>query len=566
MRVLSLSKGAIATSAFLVGLVFFVLASCAAAAAANFTLLAAPPTSHQPAGAKSPTPPLNVPAAQAPTTSAAPSAAPGIAIIPGDGMNLAIVDQVDPHYVVVKLTSPAHNWFAGTFTNLPTDNPVTIGLSMEGNDTGGNKADVSKWVGLAPVMTYADPTRYETYEWYAKDAQGRWVSGDPFKTRRERYAGTGKVPDQSAIPADLAGQFLSPDGKYWQPWREVDRADFTFRTGQYVFRIVQKFSRPEATVAMRIPYTYTYLETFIEHLLEDKAPGVYVDEIGRTPGQRMLQAIRVEDLDSTAAAADRKAVLVIAREHATEPAGSWALQGILTSLLTGTAASKQFRKDTTFIFIPIQDPDGSADSIFDRTTEWMRHAWDPKIPPEMFDYAHYITRFVNGGRSIDMSMVLHNVEANGCQNVEANECQNVFCPFIDARFPQATQDFSRGLYDALKVGGYAVPDVDSTKDRGWRMYFRLYGWCAMNYGSFDLAYEVNDRYPANRLTLERLQGIGTVIADRVGGWTAGPEGLSWHKHALEVLAKRDKEREAHFKEFGITENQRNEVDLLVYGY
>ncbi|HOF88693.1 MAG TPA: hypothetical protein PLZ36_11415 [Armatimonadota bacterium] len=60
---------------------------------------------------------------------------PPIALTPQDGFNLDVVDQIHPHYVIVKLASPAHNWFAGTFTNLPTDKEVTIGLSMAGNDT-----------------------------------------------------------------------------------------------------------------------------------------------------------------------------------------------------------------------------------------------------------------------------------------------------------------------------------------------------------------------------------------------------------------------------------------------
>ena len=69
---------------------------------------------------------------------------PPIALIPQDGFNLEVVDQINPHYVIIKLASPAHNWFAGAFTNLPTDKDVTIGLSMAGNDTKGNAADVKK--------------------------------------------------------------------------------------------------------------------------------------------------------------------------------------------------------------------------------------------------------------------------------------------------------------------------------------------------------------------------------------------------------------------------------------
>ncbi len=182
----------------------------------------------------------------------APRTRPPIAITPSDGFSLEVVDQTTPHYVIVKLTSPAHNWLAGTFTHLPTDKDVTIGLSIAGNDTKSNAADVKKWQGLVPVMTYADPKQYETYKW---DAQGRWVSGDPFKQDEAKYAGTGKVPAQAVIPKDMAEQFLSADGKYWSAWREVDTAEAL--PGINVFRITQRFGQATATVAMRVPYTYT---------------------------------------------------------------------------------------------------------------------------------------------------------------------------------------------------------------------------------------------------------------------------------------------------------------------
>jgi len=217
---------------------------------------------------------------------------PPIAVSPQDGFNLEVVDQITPHYV--KLASPAHNWFAGTFTDLPTDKGVTIGLSMAGNDTRGNAADVKKWVGLVPVMTYADPTQYETYEWFIKDQDGRWVSGDPFKQGEARFAGTGKVPDQMVIPEEVAEQFLSADGQYWQAWREVDHAEAV--PGINVFRITQRFAYPTATVAMRVPYTYRFFQEFIQRLQTAKIAGVEIDLIGRTtPWFRKQHAIRTRE-------------------------------------------------------------------------------------------------------------------------------------------------------------------------------------------------------------------------------------------------------------------------------
>ena len=102
-----------------------------------------------------------------------------ITIIPQDGFNMTVDDQVNDHYVITRLTSPAHNWFAGTFADMPTDKDVTVGLAMAGRIPGINKLDVSKWEGLRPVITYGDPMKYETYEWFEQDvtrAMGEWGS------------------------------------------------------------------------------------------------------------------------------------------------------------------------------------------------------------------------------------------------------------------------------------------------------------------------------------------------------------------------------------------------------
>ena len=104
--------------------------------------------------------------------------------VPTDGANLVIIDALSPDNLVIKLDPPTHNLFFGNFVHLSTAGPTTFNLSMDGNDTERDVADTAKWVGLKPLFAYSDPTAYSSYEWFAKDASGRWVSGDPLKTRR----------------------------------------------------------------------------------------------------------------------------------------------------------------------------------------------------------------------------------------------------------------------------------------------------------------------------------------------------------------------------------------------
>jgi len=453
-----------------------------------------------------------------------------IQILPGDGMNLVIEEALTPHHLIVKLRPPAaHNWFSLQLTNLPTDQPVTIGFSMEGNNTAGNIADVKKWIGLSPVMTYGDPKRYEINEWFAKDAEGRWVSGDPLERGDARFAGDGPTPEQTVIPAEVAAEFLSKDGTYWQPWREIDEVEVLANIN--IFRIRHHFARPTATIAMRVPFTYTYLQQLIARLQAAQLPGVFVDEIGTTVQGNKLQVIRIEDpdvstplrifgyekslhpnkipivwVDYTAdkrVPDDQKVFLITAREHATEHASSHIVHGLLRMLIGENEVSQALRQHTTWLLIPIQDPDGSIVSSFDTMVDqFWQHSTNPvdnnPCPTEVLAYANYLRAFVNSGRPIAASVSWH--------NVECNEGENVFAPFITVSDEENTVLLNQQWFTALQDDGYLTGKA-SGNDRGY-MRLRLYGWCGDVYRSMPIAYEVNDRLPGQTLPLNRLENIG----------------------------------------------------------
>lgn len=481
---------------------------------------------------------------------------PPIQIIPGDSMNLKIVEQISSHYVVVQVDPPVHNWFAGTFTNLPTDKEVTIGLSMVGMDSKGNKADVSKWRGIMPVMTYADPEKYETYEWFSKDEQGRWVSCDPFKQgRAAQYAGNGKVPEQSVIPKEFAKQFLSADGKYWSAWREVDKAEAI--TTLNIFRCASKFALPEVTIAMRVPFTYTYQQQVIARLQAAKLPGVFVDEIGTTPGGRKLQVIRVENTSPGVVQTKKKTAMVIAREHATEHASSWAAFGILAEGLNRLYQHTIQPSDPTWLFVLIEDPDGATASIFDRMTEKFLDSDEAGTPPEVFDYARYMIDYVNSKQTIDISVAFH--------NVEANETPHLFSPFRERIYDTETLAFNRQYFALVSAENYSVASAEKSWGVGGAQN-RLYGWCS-RFGAFDLAYEVNDRNPSQRLSLQQLQHIGSLLQKHVLTWLPSTEGETLHNRAHALLEERSIKRAAYFEQHkDASPDHRTQYEMLILRY
>ena len=287
-----------------------------------------------------------------------------VRVISAEGLNLKIVrddtrDEAGCASIACTPCPPVHHWFAGTLDGLPTTHPVTVRLLMQGNDMPGNPATVSKWIGLYPFMTYADPAAYASYEWFTRGALGRWVTGDLCKRGVDRFAGTGPVPVQSTVPQQMAGQFLTRSGQFWTPWRRI--TDITLVPEENIFVFRHQFDMPTATIAMHLPYTYTYQQQVLQRLRAARFPGVFVDEIGITHEGRLLQVIRVEDptcptplcLDAIQRDAavlrapwidepldgrlkDHRVIVINAREHGTEHTSSWPLLGMLKALTADT--------------------------------------------------------------------------------------------------------------------------------------------------------------------------------------------------------------------------------------
>jgi len=424
--------------------------------------------------------------------SAQDGAPPPIATIPSDGFNMKVVEQPTPYYVVTTLDPPVFNWFAGTFTNLPTDKEVTIGLNMNGMDTFGGKADVSKWAQLWPVMTFADPNRRESYEWFQKDNKGRWVSGDPLKQGEARFAGTGEVPNQSVIPADVAKDFLSADGAYWQAWREVDRAEAVAQLN--IFRMTQRFAHPTATVAMRYPFPYALLQEYIDAIRLLQYNRFRIRVVGQSAEHRDLYAIEVKS--SRFFVKQPGTLLLYAREHGTEPDGSWAIVGILNAVLDGTLESWP-----RLSLIPILDPD----SVVACRYEGMINSFDQlDMTPESRALTAYARTLKDDHQYLDTAVGLH--------NVECGEAPNLWMPHADFMRWWAIEKIKKRIEDSATARKYTISSgVREMTFQG----NRFEGWVADKLHTVSLLYELNSRAPNARLTLKRLQEIGPLLVTGV---------------------------------------------------
>lgn len=476
--------------------------------------------------------------------------ASGLITVPHDGFNLVVTELLSPTYAILKLSVPNHGWFAGTFTNLPTEQPVTFGWSMDGNDDQ-YPADVTKWKGLRPVMTYADPTRYESYIGYTRRKDGRWIAANLFRTRKTADAGAGPLPSQTVIPEPLATQFLSTDGSTWYPWREMTTVQTLSNVN--IFRVTETFVQPTATLAMRVPYTYTYLQAFLEQLRQAKPAGVTIDIAGLTPEQRQLVVIRLEPPHLQSASKERPTILIYAREHATEPEGSWVIEGVLQWLLSHDAAAKTARQQCDWLLIPMLDPDCAAQA---RCASGDLFNANATTRTEGVAYATYLVNWIDAGHRLEVVINLH--------NVECTEGPNLFTPMVNAARETQIRPLQQPFFTAADKLGF------TTGQPGWSMVgyasFRLSGWCYNVFRTFDMFYEVNGRAPLSRLNPVQLRQIGNLLAQHsyavVGSPTMGSVRAEINKH----LSEREVARNKIWQRNGRDAQSRTVGELLTYGY
>ena len=441
-----------------------------------------------------------------------------VKVIDTAGCNIAIVEETDTNTYSLESTSGAHNWFAGVLEGLDTSNPTTFSLCMDGTGTPESPGDVSKWDGLWPVYTYGKYWDYNTYIYYTKNADGYWVSSDIFA--KDKLAGNGKTPEQKVILTELSEEFLSEDGNYWSAWQEIQ--DTKINVGSNIFTLTKQFNSPNTSLAMRIPYTYDYEYEYMKKLKQANVSGVTVHEIGKSIRNHNLYVVEVSD--STASEEelkDRRVVLMYANEDGDEPDGCWVVNGAMNHLIQGIQNNdkevKKILSEVTFLFIPLLDPVGWSNStygdmtyVFDKNklfnvdTE-TREITDVAPRPEVVKYMKLINNWIGdidwlqeSGKRLDVVVNLH--------NIECNEGENIFCPIVDNN----QSEFINGLNKVILSNLVDVQTSETVWLRGFATS-RLMSWCSEYWGSIQAAYEINSRYPQNRLSLYDLDKLGKSL-------------------------------------------------------
>ncbi|MHB9024623.1 MAG: M14 family metallopeptidase [Armatimonadota bacterium] len=406
-----------------------------------------------------------------------------IQVLETPGTNIRLQEQVRDNYLIVELTSNIHNMWMMKLSGVK-GKALTIGFSMA------EKGNVGKWSSLQPVYTYADPNKLPTFEWFTKDAKtGVWRSGNALLPGDQRDAGKGKAPRQSVVPRESAEEFLAQDGSYWEPWGRITKTQADAKLN--IFRLTAPaFTQDEVWIAMRYPFTYGLLQEYIAALHEVRRNDLLaIRTIGASAEGRDLFAIEVKS--SRFFHKQPFTILAYAREHPSEPDGSWALFGMLNAVLNGT-----LEKWPRLILLPMVDPDGV---VAHRYEGMIRSFGAAKLSPESTALQSYAKSLARDGKHPDVSLSLH--------NVESNEANNLWMPHADYRWGQATRSIKARVENLSKSAGYSVTSTDPE----WTFQGnRFEGWLSKNLGCIDLVYELNSQ-AQDKLSLQRLQELGALL-------------------------------------------------------
>ncbi len=201
---------------------------------------------------------------------------------------------------------------------------------------------------------------------------------------------------------------FSYDGECWERFSDCS---FDSQTGS--LRIRHIFSRDPVWIAYIPPYTFSRLESLLAEVRAH--PAVKVGSLGKSVEGRPLYVVDVDEpgLEKSG----RPVVWFVARQHAFEAGGSWALEGMLRFLVSADPEAQVIRRQLRFRLCPMLNPDGvvrggtrfNARGV-DLNRHWQssdRLSHDTSAAPEIALVKQAIVRFSKTDR-LDLWVNIHN--------------------------------------------------------------------------------------------------------------------------------------------------------------
>ncbi|OPZ86044.1 MAG: hypothetical protein BWY76_01138 [bacterium ADurb.Bin429] len=230
-------------------------------------------------------------------------------------------------------------------------------------------------------------------------------------------------------------------------------------------------------------------------------------------------------------------MLIYAREHPTEHSSSWVVEGVFRSLLATPVDAKQPDTDTTWLLMPIMDVDGSYHSLYDNLTTAYYFQQLAATPQDVVAIVKYLRSYLTNNGIIASAISFH--------GIECNEGPNVYSPFGINHDIYDIVDFNRLWFSRLAKHSITVGKAEPNAD-GFENH-RLNGWCWSRYGAFALVFEINDRYPARRLSLKEIEAIGEDCPLCINEFMATDAGKQRMALIDQFLSNRRKRIDAYYR-------------------
>ena len=253
---------------------------------------------------------------------------------------------------------------------------------------------------------------------------------------------------------------------------------------------------------------------------------------GKRRADERCAVFRLDDPSPTLPLVQQQTILIFAREQATDHDGSWVAFGALAQLLRDDETARKLRENTSWLVVPITDPDGAAASIWKGLQGEFFPKWNTdgalKSRPEAVLLARYFVERANAGRSLDLILGFYMLEGND----SAQHLKSVFAPNWSN---DAIVYFNAKWFPLLQEQRYITGPTKPTfngADNG-----RLGGWLAEHLHAYHAVYQVNARVPNDHLALNDLMFLGEMAAQAAGSY-AWNEGIETHDLAAAFNAKR----------------------------
>jgi hypothetical protein len=292
-------------------------------------------------------------------------------------------------------------------------------------------------------------------------------------------------------------------------WSRVDSRDVTFTADPLAFSFVHRFDDDEVYFAFCYPYTSDNLAVY---LAAHPSGLVRLDYPGKSDEGRDFPCLTVGHPESPGV---RNLVAVIARQHAGEVTGSFALEGMMDALVADHAGARGLLDDTLFVFFPLADVDcveagryGKGQYPVDYNRDWSLapfHAGTRLMQGVIGELARrYRLRCV-----IDLHAPQPGAPSYLVPNPQTPPGSGAWLDFWD--FAQRFEDSCRGRH------GFRIADVDpdvldwgSALNRSLNssFFFHKYGAVAF---TVELSYHRDNQ--GTLLTREDWRSLGGLLVD-----------------------------------------------------